>query len=310
MKYILKRLLIAILTLWIIVTITFFLMQFLPGTPFAAEAQMTEEQIALMYEVYGLDRPLPVQYVQYLGNILTGNLGVSFQLNNTEVSSIISNRIGPSLQLGFQAMVVGSIIGGTLGIIAAVKKNTWVDSLAQALAITGRSVPVFVTAVLLQLVFAVTLGWFPIAFWSNGFSSTILPTLALSVTPMATTARIVRADLVEVLNSNYIELAYTKGLSKTKIIGKHALKNALISTLTLLGPLTASLITGSVIVENIFAIPGIGEQFIQSILTSDYPMIMGTTILFSTILVVVIFVTDIIYTWIDPRIQLEDKVKT
>jgi len=127
---------------------------------------------------------------------------------------------------------------------------------------------------------------------------------------MATTARIVRADLVEVLNSNYIELAYTKGLSKTKIIGKHALKNALISTLTLLGPLTASLITGSVIVENIFAIPGIGEQFIQSILTSDYPMIMGTTILFSTILVAVIFITDIIYTWIDPRIKLEDKVKT
>jgi len=310
MKYVLKRLLMAILSLWIIVTMTFFLMQFLPGTPFAAEAQMTEEQIALMYEVYGLDRPLPVQYVQYLGNILTGHFGVSFQLNNTPVSSIILNRIGPSLQLGFQAMVVGTIVGGILGIVAAVKKNTWIDSMAQSLAIAGRSLPVFVTAVLLQVVFSVILGWFPVVFWNNGFSSTILPTIALSITPMATTARIVRADLVEVLSSHYIELAYAKGLSKTKIIGKHALKNALISTLTLLGPLTASLITGSVIVENIFAIPGIGEQFVQSILTSDYPMIMGTTILFSSILVVVIFITDIVYTWIDPRIQLEDKVKS
>lgn len=303
-RYILRRVMLMALTLFIIITVTFLLLQFLPGSPFANEELLTETQIAMLYETYGLNEPIHIQYFNYIGNVLKGDLGVSFQFNNIPVTQILADRAGPSLQLGLQAMVLGTSIGTVLGIIAAVKQNTWIDTFTSTLAIGGRSVPNFVFAVLLQFIFAVSLGWLPIAFWRDGFLSSILPTIALAISPMAEAARFIRTEMIEVLNSDYIELAKAKGFSRIYIIGKHALRNAIIPLLTILGPVTAGLMTGSLVIENIFSIPGIGEQFTKSILVNDYPTIMGVTIMYSAILVVIILIVDILYGLIDPKMRV------
>jgi oligopeptide transport system permease protein len=184
------------------------------------------------------------------------------------------------------------------------RQNTWVDTLATLIAILGRSIPNFVFAVLLQYVFAIKLGILPIAKWDQGFISTILPTLALSMSPLADSARFIRTEMVEVLSSDYIELARAKGLSRMQVVFRHGLRNSLIPLITLLGPLAVALMTGSLVVENIFAIPGIGEQFVKSIMTNDYPTIMAVTIMFSTMLVVVILIVDLLYGIVDPRIRV------
>ena len=258
-KYLLRRIFYMLLTLFIIITTTFLLLQFLPGTPFANQDLLTAKQLELLNEKYGLNKPIFDQYLAYLGNILKGDFGYSFQFNNLPVTQIIADRAGPSIQLGLQAMVLGTVVGTFLGVIAAVKQNTWIDTFTSIFAIAGRSVPNFVFAVILQFVFAVVLEVLPIAFWREGFKSTILPTLALSISPMAEAARFIRTEMIEVLNSDYIELAKAKGFSKFSIVLKHALRNALIPLLTILGPVTAGLMTGSLVIEKIFSIPGIGE---------------------------------------------------
>lgn len=303
-KYLLRRIFYMLLTLFIIITTTFLLLQFLPGTPFANQDLLTAKQLELLNEKYGLNKPIFDQYLAYLGNILKGDFGYSFQFNNLPVTQIIADRAGPSIQLGLQAMVLGTVVGTFLGVIAAVKQNTWIDTFTSIFAIAGRSVPNFVFAVILQFVFAVVLEVLPIAFWREGFKSTILPTLALSISPMAEAARFIRTEMIEVLNSDYIELAKAKGFSKFYIIMKHALRNAFIPLLTILGPVTAGLMTGSLVIEQIFSIPGIGEQFTKSILVNDYPTIMGITIMYSTILIVMILIVDILYGIIDPRLRM------
>lgn len=303
-RYILRRIFLMALTLFIIITVTFLLLQFLPGSPFANEELLTETQIQMLYETYGLNEPIYVQYFNYIANVFKGDFGVSFQFNNIPVTQIIADRAGPSIQLGLQAMVLGTSVGTFLGIIAAVKQNTWIDTLTSIVAIGGRSVPNFVFAILLQFIFAVVLSWLPIAFWRDGFLSSILPTIALAISPMAEAARFIRTEMIEVLNSDYIELAKAKGFSRAYIIAKHALRNAIIPLLTILGPVTASLMTGSLVIENIFSIPGIGEQFTKSILVNDYPTIMGVTIMYSVILVVIILVVDILYGLIDPKMRI------
>lgn len=303
-RYILRRVALMAVTLFIIISVTFLLLQFLPGSPFANEELLTETQLALLYEKYGLNEPIHIQYFNYIRNILKGDFGVSFQFNNIPVTQILADRAGPSIQLGLQAMVLGTTVGTILGIIAAVKQNTWIDTLTSTVAIGGRSVPNFVFAVLLQFIFAVVLEWLPIAFWRDGFLSSILPTIALAISPTAEAARFIRTEMIEVLNSDYIELAKAKGFSRIYIISKHALRNAIIPLLTILGPVTASLMTGSLVIENIFSIPGIGEQFTKSILVNDYPTIMGVTIMYSVILVVIILIVDILYGLIDPKMRV------
>lgn len=303
-RYILRRVALMAITLFIIISVTFLLVQFLPGSPFANEELLTETQLALLYEKYGLNEPIHIQYFNYIRNVLKGDFGVSFQFNNIPVTQILADRAGPSIQLGLQAMVLGTTVGTILGIIAAVKQNTWIDTLTSTVAIGGRSVPNFVFAVLLQFIFAVVLEWLPIAFWRDGFLSSILPTIALAISPTAEAARFIRTEMIEVLNSDYIELAKAKGFSKIYIISKHALRNAIIPLLTILGPVTASLMTGSLVIENIFSIPGIGEQFTKSILVNDYPTIMGVTIMYSVILVVIILIVDILYGLIDPKMRV------
>ena len=303
-KYLLKRVLYMLLTLFLVATITFFLMKLMPGTPKTNQAKMTASQIEIMNKQYGLDKPIWEQYLIYIFGMFHGDFGTSFQYSNQPVAYLISSRLGASMQLGLQAMIFGVFFGVILGAAAAIKHNTWADTGATVIAIIGKSVPNFVLAILLQYYIALKLGWFPIAGWGQ-FSNTILPTIALGVGPLAETARFIRTSMVEVLNSDYIELAKAKGLSKFEVVYHHALRNSLIPLVTLLGPYTVALMTGSMVIENIFNIPGIGEQFVKSIMTNDYPTIMGVTMVFSIGLVVVILITDIIYGLIDPRIRLE-----
>lgn len=303
-KYLLKRVLYMLLTLFLVATITFFLMKLMPGTPYTNQAKMTASQIEIMNKQYGLDKPIWEQYLIYIFGMFHGDFGTSFQYSNQPVAYLISSRLGASMQLGLQAMIFGVFFGVILGAAAAIKHNTWADTGATVITIIGKSVPNFVLAILLQYYIALKLGWFPIAGWGQ-FSNTILPTIALGVGPLAETARFIRTSMVEVLNSDYIELAKAKGLSKFEVVYHHALRNSLIPLVTLLGPYTVALMTGSMVIENVFNIPGIGEQFVKSIMTNDYPTIMGVTMVFSIGLVVVILITDIIYGLIDPRIRLE-----
>lgn len=303
-KFLLRRIFFMILTLFLIATITFFLMKLLPGTPYSNEDKLSPEQIYIMNERYGLNDPIFVQYIRYIFGMVKGDFGISFQFNNTPVSELLGARIWPSIQLGAQALVLGTVIGTVFGVLSAMYRNTWIDSTLTFLSILGQSIPNFVFAVLLQLIFAVKLGWFPIALWDKGFASSILPTVALAISPLANSARFVRTEMVDVLNSDYIELARAKGLSRTAVAFKHGVRNALIPLVTILGPLSVALMTGSMVVENIFAIPGIGEQFVKSITTNDYSTIMGMTMFYSTSLVVILLIVDILYGIIDPRIRV------
>jgi oligopeptide transport system permease protein len=293
-----------VITLFVIITITFLLMNLLPGTPYQDQSRLTAIQIKMLNEKYGLNKPLGERYFNYLGNILKGDFGISLQFSDQKVSTLLKARVGPSVQLGLQAAVFGALAGITLGAIAAVKHNTWIDTFCSLFAILGRSAPNFVVAVLLQFIFAISLGVLPIGLWNDGFRSTILPSLALSISPMADSARFIRAELIEVLGSDYIELARAKGMGEVRLVLTHGLRNALIPFLTIIGPMTVSLMTGSLVVENIFAVPGIGEQFTKSILSNDYATIMAVTILFSILLILVIFIMDLLYQVIDPRVRV------
>ncbi|OXS75108.1 oligopeptide ABC transporter permease [Domibacillus enclensis] len=302
-KYTLKRLFYMVLTLFIIATITFFLMKLLPGSPLTNQERLSPEQQELILDKYGLNDPLPIQYVNYMTNLVQGDLGLSFQYDNRPVAQMIAERIGPSAELGFQAIVFGTIVGILLGVIAALKHNTIWDYTATTIAVLGISIPSFVFAGLLQYYFGVEWQWFPVASW-EGFEYTILPTLSLSVFVIATVARYMRSELLEVLNSDYIMLARAKGVSAPVIMVKHALRNALIPIITLLGPLAVNIMTGSLVIERIFAIPGIGEQFVRSINTNDYTVIMGITLFYSVLFIAVVFIVDILYGIIDPRIRV------
>lgn len=299
------RLIYMVLTLFIIVTVTFLLINSLPGTPYRNQEKLSEKQVEILNEKYGLNEPLGARYVTYLKNVLKGDFGISLQFSDQQVSKLILGRVGPSIQIGLQAVIFGTIVGIAFGTIAALKQNSWIDTVCSFLAIIGRSVPNFVVAVVLQSVFAIGLSLLPIGLWNQGFRSSILPSLALSIGPMADAARFIRTEMLEVLNSDYIELARAKGMNEIQVAFRHGLRNALIPLITTLGPQVVSLMTGSMVVENIFSIPGLGEQFTKSILANDYYTIMAVTILYSALLVIVLFITDVLYQLIDPRIRLK-----
>ncbi|HBL6244369.1 TPA: ABC transporter permease, partial [Listeria monocytogenes] len=260
-------------------------------------------QIHMMNEKYGLNDSIPVQYLNYMTGLVKGDLGVSFQLDNRPVSEILSALIGPSVQLALEAMAFGVIFGILLGVIAAMYQNRWPDYTSTFIAILGKSVPSFVFATVLQYWLGAKLQIFPVAGWGT-FADTILPAFALAMFPLATAARFMRTELIDVFASDYVLLAKAKGNSRTEVAVKHAIRNALIPLITVLGPLSVALMTGSLVIENIYSIPGIGSQFVSSIQTNDYPVIMGTTILFAVMLVFVILVVDILYGLIDPRIRV------
>lgn len=303
LRYTLKRLLYMVISLFIIVTITFFLMKLMPGSPFNDE-KLSEQQKTILNEKYGLNDPLPVQYGNYMKNVVKGDFGNSFQYDNQPVWDLIKPRLVPSFQMGLFAMVIGVILGVILGVIAATRQNTWVDYLATFISVIAISVPSFVLAVFLQYVFAVRLQWFPVAGW-EGLSTAILPSLALSAVVLATVARYIRAEMIEVLSSDYILLARAKGNSTARVLFGHALRNALIPVVTILVPMLASILTGTLTIENIFGVPGLGDQFVRSITTNDFSVIMAITLLFSTLFIASIFIVDVLYGLIDPRIRLQ-----
>ncbi|EPD52155.1 oligopeptide ABC transporter permease [Paenisporosarcina sp. FSL H8-0542] len=303
-KYIARRVFYMFITLFLIATATFFLMKTLPGSPIASASKLTPDQLAVVEAKYGLNEPLPVQYGKYMLNLAQGDLGNSFQFKGASVTDLILNRLGPSFLLGAQGMILGVFIGIILGMIAALRQNTIWDYGSTLIAIIGISIPSFVFATTLQYWFGVQLGWFPVALWKDGWMSSVMPSIALAMGPLAIASRFIRTEMIEVLSSDYITLARSKGASGFEVAFKHAFRNALIPLVTVLGPVAAGLLTGSLVIEQIFAIPGIGEQFVKAIMINDYSIIMGTTLFFSVFLIFIILVVDVLYGVIDPRIRL------
>jgi peptide/nickel transport system permease protein len=306
-RYLAKRFFMMILTLWIIVTLTFFLMHSIPGDPFASESDRLPEQIrANLMAKYHLDQPLPVQYLLYLKNLLMFDLGPSIKSETRTVNSMIADGFSASASLGLQSIVVAVSFGILFGIIAALNRNRWLDYVAMGLAVLGIAIPSFIMSPLLIQSFAINLKIFPVATWGT-WMHTVLPSLALAFTPLAIITRYTRSSMIEVMNQNYIRTAEAKGLPTYLVVLKHGIRNAILPVVTFLGPLIASLITGTFVVEKIFAIPGIGKYFVDGIFNRDYPVILGTTIFYSVILIVTIFLIDLAYTLIDPRIRLNSK---
>ena len=303
LKYILKRLVNAFLVLFIITTVTWFLMQLLPGSPIQNAEKLTAEQEAQVEEQYNLDKPLPVQYALYMTGLVRGDLGNSYLYGGTPVTSIILDRLPVSMFLGTQAIVVGLVVGLFLGIVGALKQNSIWDSGAAFLAVLGVSVPDFVLAPLAQYWLGLKLGIFPIAFFESWWHS-VLPSLVLSTVVAAVIATFTRTEMLEVLGQDYVTLAKAKGLSKLAVVLKHVLRNSMIPLVTIMLPLTAALVTGVLIVETVFSIPGLGEQFVRSIFVNDYSVIMGTTLLFAVFFVASYLIQDILYGIIDPRIRV------
>lgn len=301
--YILQRIAYLLVTLFFIVSITFILLQFMPGSPFN-DAKLSSEQKAILNQKYGLADPLSVKYVRYLNNVLHGDLGTSFKYNNQSVSKMIQERIKPSALIAVQALVLGTVIGIILGAVAALKRNSAWDHLTTVLAVAGVSIPAFVIGSLMQYYLAVALRLVPVVYVDGDFLSTILPTISLAFLVIASTAIYMRTELIEVLKSDFVLLARAKGLSPLTIVVRHAMQNALIPVITILGPLTVGLISGSTVVERIFGVPGLGNLMVTSIQTNDYFVILGEGLVFSLIFLIIMLVVDILYGIIDPRIRL------
>ena len=301
-KYFFKKLFISFLSLFIMMSATFFFMKLIPGDPFLSFDNVPKEIIASLQKHYGLDKPLYIQYFKYIKGFLTFDLGPSYIFEGRTVNMIIKDGLPLSLLLGVEALFLSLTIGVPLGSIAALKREKWQDSFVIFIAILGISIPNFLLASLLQYLFAIKLKLLPIARFTSFFHS-ILPSISLAALPIAYIARLTRSSMIDVLSKDYVKTAKAKGLSPTKVILKHALKNASLPVIAYLGPISAHLLTGSFVIEKIFAIPGIGQWLVSSILNRDYTVIMGLSVFFSFILIVIMFFLDIIYRLVDPRID-------
>ncbi|MBO5837614.1 MAG: ABC transporter permease [Oscillospiraceae bacterium] len=302
--YILKRILLAILTVWIVVTITFFVSRAVPGGPFASEKAITPATKAALEAKYGLDKPLMEQYTTYLSDIVTEfDFGPSLKNRGRDVIDVIGDGLETSAQLGLSAAAIALVVGVVLGAVAALRRNKLIDRIVMVFTTACISMPSFIMGTLLLILFAIT--WHILPANGNADGGLILPIITLSLSPMANITRLTRSSMLDVLGQDYIRTAKAKGVSGVKIIFGHALKNALIPVITYFGPMLAYIVTGSLVVEKIFAVPGIGRTFVSSITDRDYPMIMGTTIVLASLIVIMNMVSDILYKVVDPRITLE-----
>lgn len=305
-RYILKKFVFMIVALFVLASATFFLMKVIPGNPFQSERNVPKAIQERLYEMYGLNDPLWQQYLNYLNNLIHGDLGMSMKQNYVTVTSIIGDGFKASAQLGLVAIIFSVVVGVILGIIAALNHRKFLDSFTIFIAVLGVSIPNFVVGSLLQYVFGVKLRWFNVA-GLNEWTDFVLPVIALSFLPMAFIARLTRSSMLEVLTADYIKTARSKGLAGRVILVRHALRNAIMPVVTYVGPMTANIITGSVVVEQIFGIGGLGKFFVNSITNRDYTLIMGLTLFYAIILMVARFLTDVAYGFIDPRIKLTRK---
>jgi len=304
-KYIIKRLLGMIPTLLIIITLSFFIVRIAPGGPFDGERALPEEVLANIEAKYHLDEPVLQQYARYLFDVVRGDLGPSYKYVDNDVNFYIFTSLPNSAVLGSIAILIALSFGILFGILAAVYQNSWIDYLTMGIAVLGISIPLFVIGPLLQLVFAMKLHWFPISGWystGEGLSTIVLPAISLSFMYFATIARLTRSSMLETLRSEYIRTAKAKGMKNSTIIFKHAMKGAMLPIVSYLGPAFAGVITGSIVIEQVFRVPGIGKFFVQSSFNRDYTLIIGVVIVFSVILVVMNFIVDIVYALLDPRI--------
>ena len=304
-KYILKRVLISAVTLFVILLILFTMLEFMPGSPFNDE-KITPAQMELLKETYGLNDPFPVKFFRYVWNVCKGNFGISYNIQaNMPVTQLLAGRLPLSMRIGGQAAVFGITLGLLLGIMAALNRNTAIDSLATTVSVVGISLPNFVFALFLSYVFAFRLKWVSVLYTNKApVTSTILPSIALAMFTIASIARYSRSELIEVMGSDYILLADSKGLSRGTIIRRHALRNAMIGVITVMGPLIVNLLTGSLVIEKAFSIPGIGSMFVTAIQSNDYNVVLSISFIYSLLYIVMMLIVDILYGVIDPRIRL------
>ncbi|NWO56532.1 oligopeptide ABC transporter permease OppB [Chromohalobacter israelensis] len=307
LTYTLKRLLMAVPTLLIVITISFFLMRIAPGGPFDGERQLPPEIEANLKAAYHLDEPLPQQYLRYMGNLLQGDFGPSFKYKDFSVTELIAQGFPVSLEIGGLAILLALLVGLPLGVVAALRRNSGLDYAVMGAALAGIAVPNFVIAPILALVFGVLLAWLPAGGWNGGaLPNLILPVIALSIQQVAYIARMMRASMIEVLGSHYIRTARAKGLSERQVIWRHAIRPALLPVTSYLGPAIAGIITGSVVIEQIFGIPGIGRYFVQAALNRDYTLVMGTVVFYGALIVLMNLLVDLLYSALDPQIRYDD----
>ncbi len=306
LNYLGKRLINSIIVLWIVMTVTFLLMHAIPGGPFTAEKNLPPAVQANIEARYKLNDPLSTQYMDYVENILHGDLGPSFKYVGRSVNDIIGESFPVSFELGMEAILISLLLGIPAGVLAAYRRNNWQDRTVNLLTTIGIAVPGFVLAALMVEIFAMKLGLLPAAMWID-WKSRILPAFALAAMPMAFITRLTRSSMLEVLGQDYIKTAKAKGLGTSYILFKHALPNALIPVVTYVGPMVASILTGSFVIETIFAIPGLGSYFVTSIYNRDYTVILGVTIFYSAIIILMNMIVDIIYPMLDPRIKIGEK---
>ena len=302
LSYIVKRILLAVLTVWVVLTITFFVMHFVPGGPFASEKAITPAVQAALEAKYGLDKPLMEQYWTYLVDAFTKfDFGPSLKQRGRMVIDVVKDGLKTSAKLGLIAALWATVAGVVLGASAALKRNTVLDRIIMVISTAFVSMPSFIMGSLMLLFFSVKLGLVP----ANGETAKglILPVITLGLSPMANIIRLTRSSMLDVLGQDYIRTARAKGVAPLRIIFGHALKNALIPVITYIGPMLAYIVTGSLVVEQIFAVPGIGRAFVQSIINRDYPLIMGTTIVLASLIVIMNLISDILYKIVDPRID-------
>lgn len=305
--YVIRRLLQAVPTLLLVITLSFFLMRLAPGGPFDSDIQAPPEIEANLKAAYHLDQPLMTQYVIYLGNLLHGDLGPSFKYRDRSVNDLIATGFPVSAKLGVTAMLLALLAGVPLGIWAAIRHNRVTDYAVMGVALAGIAVPNFVVAPVLALLFSVTLGWLPAGGWGDGdWRHMALPVLALAIPQVAYIARLMRGSMIETMNSPHIRTARAKGLSGTEVVLHHALRSALAPLLSYLGPAMVGIVTGSVVIEQIFGLPGIGRYFVQAALSRDYTLVMGVVVFYGVLIVLFNLVVDLLYGVLNPQIRYED----
>ena len=304
-KYIVKRILVSAVTLLIILLLLFCMLQYMPGSPFNDE-KLSEDQIEMLNQKYGLDQPVTIQFINYAKNVLKGDFGVSYSISkNTDISKLLHTRLPVSFRIGGQAVVLGAVVGILLGIAAALRHGTWIDSVCTAVSVVGVSLPSYVFALAMAYVFGYRTQILPLLYDSaEAMASSVMPMIALSMFSVATVARFTRTELLEVLDSDYMILAESKGISGATLITRHALRNALVPIVTVLAPLVVDFMIGSLVIEKIFSIPGIGSLMVTAIQSNDYNVTITIAFIYSAMYIILMLAVDVLYGVIDPRIRL------
>lgn len=304
LKFVVRRLLQAVPTLLVLSTLSFLMMRLAPGSPFISEDQVSPQVLANIEAKYGLNKPLHQQYLLYMNNLLHGDLGPSFKYRDYSVNDLVEQAFPVSIKIGAYAFILAVLFGVSVGVIAALKQNSWIDHLGMLFAMIGVVIPSFVKAPLLALIFAVWLRWLPAGGWNGGaWNHMVLPVVSLAIAYIASIARITRGSMIEVLNANFIRTAQANGLPMHYIIWRHALKPAMLPVIAYLGQAFVGIIQGSMVVESIFGLPGIGQLYINGALNRDYSMVLSVTIIFGALTIFFTALVDILYTVIDPRIR-------